>query len=1083
MVPQPTDIPEELRDLRPAQIYALRPVELHQGDLVRDHEHGYRRFTAPSCLSWARTSVRTKIDQLPPGLQGRARTAFRWLLRNNAAYLSFAGRHEAWIRAGAVEATRRWRFVDIATPAVECALWPHLYPTEAFADSRDSDESQQEQHMEDGDDSDEVDMTSHFSTKASFAAKLRSPVLDYAAWYDLAAFVYDRWLFKSVTGAATVASWHGGELHRAVAHRAFAAGHYDRLWQVMNDVHLQLGPANLFITLSPLEYTFPYSAVLQNTLTKVCRHRLGLAAVEVDHIMNVLQQTLRGLVAGTSDVRWRRHLLSNKVTGARNVRAMVVRTEFQPGRKASGAAPSNRNAAPAHRVQAVHARHAGHLHCCIWLDSLEQTLLDHVARCDLAVEDLELSLLAAQVQRSHAPCAPVREERTSRVYEGTTLRTWRWHYPQSASDQGIRMYLPTLLRVLRGHMDVQQVASHSDVNMYMSKINRYVSKESTLFQHLLRSASSWVAARSMLQWHRPAEAEVYTDLLRHRRDWFLGRRKYVTPPLPSTARDHQLYALYLDCEERPEDMPFLDWLRAFRTSTRPPQPYRVRSLTAIGVNYCSFWKPDFWGQWLCMRCSAHRHVQDLLHPDALKVPEHLKWFVHAWRKAPDIWDTDEGCRREFVVLGAVKQNLENLILHTHAMRVTAGMFLRGDMYNQQSAPVPVPPINLIPEQATIFQYILQEAQRREDESFDGSAAMACAVTGEAGSGKSALISALAQHFRSEGVAIFTFAAAFGVTLRSFCPGAHVDTVHGGFRVGEAVEVAAPALLKYRLIMIDEFVMLPRELFDHIMSCWHFIGCLPVLLLAGDWLQLQPFDEAGREVAGVIQSVWWPQVSVRTLRAQHRTVVGPFDTLCRDLRLRHITHAELCWLSEGRVFSEGPMSASVAEALLRQHPSTQVLGISRRFVRDFNAMAVQGLFGQERPLVWCTLMDEAEAQPLYVGMRVMLQRNQNKPLGEVNGLVGELLDSSAGILYVRAQGQVVPVHRWHDEATGRAAYPLHVAYATTLAKAQGRTLPHVTVQTDVIDVRGAGYVAMTRVRQHAHLLFLTPPRRRFWRPAM
>ena len=66
---------------------------------------------------------------------------------------------------------------------VECALWPNLYLFYEWCEAKLSGN------------------TSRQSAKFSFTMKILSEILDYALDYDLLQFVYDRWLFTTVSGA------------------------------------------------------------------------------------------------------------------------------------------------------------------------------------------------------------------------------------------------------------------------------------------------------------------------------------------------------------------------------------------------------------------------------------------------------------------------------------------------------------------------------------------------------------------------------------------------------------------------------------------------------------------------------------------------------------------------------------------------------------------------------------------------------------------------------------------------------------------------------------------------------------------
>ena len=66
---------------------------------------------------------------------------------------------------------------------VECALWPSLYHSTVLCESLIAGQSNRK------------------SRKASFLHKVLSPVVDFSLDYELLQYLYDRWLFKTITGA------------------------------------------------------------------------------------------------------------------------------------------------------------------------------------------------------------------------------------------------------------------------------------------------------------------------------------------------------------------------------------------------------------------------------------------------------------------------------------------------------------------------------------------------------------------------------------------------------------------------------------------------------------------------------------------------------------------------------------------------------------------------------------------------------------------------------------------------------------------------------------------------------------------
>ena len=136
------------------------------------------------------------------------------------------------------------------TVGLECAIWPHLYwdrqMTETWVHSQDARrqarcrDAQRPQEEEedvflqaeadgqrwDKESEEEAEGTQEGwadvgrqSAKASFVAKIFSPVIGYGTTYELQPFVYDLWLASSLGGAKNAA---GTTLRGAVAGKVFS---------------------------------------------------------------------------------------------------------------------------------------------------------------------------------------------------------------------------------------------------------------------------------------------------------------------------------------------------------------------------------------------------------------------------------------------------------------------------------------------------------------------------------------------------------------------------------------------------------------------------------------------------------------------------------------------------------------------------------------------------------------------------------------------------------------------------------------------------------------------------------------------
>ena len=96
------------------------------------------------------------------------------------------------------------------------------------------------------------------------------------------------------------------------------------------DATLQFGNPSLFITISPYEWTFPFPPWLENLRALTGYGPTNLAQFETMHIVNVLEQLVRGYMCGSHTNQWVNHLFSYKrKKNKKNVLTYFYRCEFQ----------------------------------------------------------------------------------------------------------------------------------------------------------------------------------------------------------------------------------------------------------------------------------------------------------------------------------------------------------------------------------------------------------------------------------------------------------------------------------------------------------------------------------------------------------------------------------------------------------------------------------------------------------------------------------------------------------------------------------------------------------------------------------
>ena len=375
--------------------------------------------------------------------------------------------------------------------------------------------------------------------------------------------------------------------------------------------------------------------------------------------------------------------------------------------------------------------------------------------------------------------------------------------------------------------------------------------------------------------------------------------------------------------------------------------------------------------------------------------------------------------------------------------------------------------------------------RDEDEIIVDQRRAVCA-RGAAGTGKSAALrKAICECLgRGGSVAITSFTAFVADSFRQEFPRATCDTLHGLLRAG-AVESAMEMgvrLLPFDLVVVDEVCMLPRWLFDALFAAGHSIDRLPVLLLAGDEGQLAPFTDDGAVEASNAASYYWNWVDTVRLTEPMRANSELWPLLEEIRCVWPLSDVFLTNFLRGRVWHRGELTPACLLDLFQAHPNTTLVCISRSCATKHNGLCQSALLPANDILAerWCEEGAEPQRVPLQRRLPVRLTRNIGKPRGLVNGAGGTVRDLNERSVVLEMQGRLVHVRLFSEK--GRRFFPVTRAFADTLAKRQGSTLPHVTVMPDVEWVPAAAYVACSRVRSLDDLMFLVKPRREFFYPA-
>ena len=110
----------------------------------------------------------------------------------------------------------------------KCAFWPHLYPFHEWYETK------------------LTGNTSRQSAKLSFNLKIMGEILDYSLDFDLLQFVYDRWLFTTVSGAISSARQFHMSAATSLSTKTFSMEYWRWHHRYLMDAVRQYGYPDVF---------------------------------------------------------------------------------------------------------------------------------------------------------------------------------------------------------------------------------------------------------------------------------------------------------------------------------------------------------------------------------------------------------------------------------------------------------------------------------------------------------------------------------------------------------------------------------------------------------------------------------------------------------------------------------------------------------------------------------------------------------------------------------------------------------------------------------------------------------------------
>ena len=419
--------------------------------------------------------------------------------------------------------------------------------------------------------------------------------------------------------------------------------------------------------------------------------------------------------------------------------------------------------------------------------------------------------------------------------------------------------------------------------------------------------------------------------------------------------------------------------------------------------------------------------------------------------------------------------------------------------HSESLSNPLPPMMSDAEYRKLVDDVITPENRFHAHAQDGAN---CFLTGAGGTGKSTEVRAfIAECPRRVSVTAPTGVAALnvgGMTIHRFCgmmlgPAAGQSNEEYFSQLQRdprpSVKAGFNRVRRCEVLILDEVSMMSGRHFDFVEFLFRrlrgrdvpFGGCQ--VIVTGDFLQLPPVRKSEAEPYDwAFQSPAWAAAGFRTfaLERVRRQDEPGFVRALADFRVGRV-YGDTARLLQSRVRSNPPATMTRLFTHNVQVDKWNHFQLSELPGDETVLHAEQTGSEQQREYLTKNLLTPATLQ-LKRGALVMFTVNKNEPGRNeplfVNGQIGTVLDVGTSSVLVQAKtGAEIRVERftWRldpqdEDSASFSQFPLRLAWAMTIHKAQGLTLDAAYLDIRAAREPGQAYVAVSRVRSLAGLNF-------------
>ena len=365
-------------------------------------------------------------------------------------------------------------------------------------------------------------------------------------------YQYDRWLFKTVTGAVESGWAHDTSPMRALETKTFSTGYWRWQHRLLKDSVRQFGFPSLFITISPAEWNFPYPFWFKERQKKISADPRHLPYECTVSIMHTLEQLSRGYIIGTNNGRWKKHLLSDtRSPNNKNLLNYFYRFEFQK-------------------------RGTPHIHMLVWLRSCKN--LDSKRFSATAPTDHSwIAHLVRKLQGSSKPHPSLLVRHLPTDFQRDVIK---FQYSHDDYNRNTRAYVDSILGVTNSHMDVQCTDGRDMLLQYATSYTK-MKDHDLLYDSILRDVSGYDITNKYMETMDVNEPEMVSSLSNISISSTGGLTKKFFVPWPEQAAQNRSVVQYCARSSHKSGLSLIEFLRNYKTSTAIATPYKRERLVLL----------------------------------------------------------------------------------------------------------------------------------------------------------------------------------------------------------------------------------------------------------------------------------------------------------------------------------------------------------------------------------------------------------------------------------------------------------------------------------------------------------------------